>query len=165
MNKELDNLNEWFRSNKLSLNVDKTKCTFFHKKSKSDDIPLKLPDLCINNINICREKSMKFLGVLLDDHLTWTNHINLIENKISKNIGILYKAKNLLNQSSLKHIYFSFIHSYINYATITWSSTYPSRLKRIHSIQKHGSRIIFNKRKHETARPLLKSIGALNTHA
>ena len=56
--------------------------------------------------------AIKFLGIIIDENLTWTNHISTIENKISKNIGILYKAKFLLNQTCLKHIYFAFIHSY-----------------------------------------------------
>ena len=50
-----------------------------------------------------------------DEYLTWKNHIELIENKTSKNIALFYKAKFLLSQNILKSIYFSFIHSYINY--------------------------------------------------
>ena len=57
----------------------------------------------------------KFLGVIVDESLTWKAHISTIENKISKNLGILYKAKYLLNRACLKHIYFSFIHSYLRW--------------------------------------------------
>ena len=106
--KELNKIHEWFKANKLSLNNGKTKYMFFHKLKITDDIPLKLPELVLNNKNIKREYSMKFLGVLLDDCLTWKNHIQMIENKISKNVGILYRSKFLLNQKSLTSIYFSF---------------------------------------------------------
>ena len=58
--------------------------------SKKDDIPLRLPKLIISNYEIQREESIKFLGVLLDQHLTWKEHIKLTENKIAKNIGMLY---------------------------------------------------------------------------
>ena len=44
--------------------------------------------------------------------------IRTVENKIAKNIGLLYRAKQLLNTSSLKNIYFSYIHTYLNYANI-----------------------------------------------
>ena len=48
-----------------------------------------------------REESIKFLGVLLDEHLTWEEHIKLTENKIAKSIGILYKARTYLDKRAL----------------------------------------------------------------
>ena len=93
VNDELQKINEWFISNKLSLNVKKKKkkekYSFFHKPSKKDDIPLVLPKLNINNSEIAQTESIKFLGVLLDENLSWKTLIKYIENKISKNIGIL----------------------------------------------------------------------------
>ena len=113
VNNQLKNIHEWFKANKLSLNIYKTKYSFFHSVRKKNDIPLRLPQLCINHTEIKRESSIKFLGVLLDENLTWKPHIETIKRKISKNIGIIYKARYALNKSSLKQIYFSFIHSYI----------------------------------------------------
>ena len=52
VNNELVNIKDWFTSKKLSLNVEKTNDTFFHKPSKNDDIPLRLPKLIINNYEI-----------------------------------------------------------------------------------------------------------------
>ena len=98
VNNELVNIKDWFNANKLSLNLEKTKYSFFHKPSKKDDIPLRLPKLIINNYEIQREESIKFLGVLLDQHLTWKEHIQLAENKIVKNISILYKARPYLDK-------------------------------------------------------------------
>ena len=110
VNEELTHVNEWFKVNKLSLNSSKTKYTFFNKPKISDDIPLKLPMLYINGSEIKREYQLKFLGVILDENMTWKKHIELIENKISKNIGIMYKVKLLLNQNCLK-IYIFLIYS------------------------------------------------------
>ena len=131
VNEELQKLSSWFQANRLSLNIIKTKYTFFHRLSQNDNIPLVLPGLSINGTDIKRESSIKFLGVLLDENLTWKNHIHAIENKISKNIGILFKAKFILNQKCLKSIYFSFIHCYLNYANIAWASTKVSLEKFI----------------------------------
>ena len=69
---------------------------FFHKPSISDYIPLKLPPLYINNKIIKRSEHIRFLGIILDENLTWKKHINTIESKIAKNIGALYRAKFLL---------------------------------------------------------------------
>ena len=82
VNDELQKINEWFSSNKLSLNVKKPKCSFFHRPSKKDDIPLVLPKLNINNREIARTESIKFIGVLLDENLSWKTYIKYIENKI-----------------------------------------------------------------------------------
>ena len=73
---------------------------------------------------------LNFLEFLIDENLTWKPHIQYIENKISKNIGLLYKAKFLLNQKSLKSIYFSFIHSYLNYANVAWGNTHQTKLRK-----------------------------------
>ena len=74
----------------------------------------------------------------------------------------MYRARNFLNKSCLKQIYFSFIHSYINYANIAWSSTHKSKLLPLLRQQKHASRIISFKTKDTHARPLMKDIKILN---
>ena len=85
--------------------MEKTKYSFFHKPSKKDDIPLRLPKLIINNYEIQREESIKFLAVLLDQHLTWKEYIKLTEIIIAKNIGILYKARPCLDKRTLLRFY------------------------------------------------------------
>ena len=88
VNRELIKINEWFQANKLSLNTTKTKYTIFAKSSIINQLPLKLPLLKINNTDVKRAYSSKFLGVILDEHLTWKDHIKLVENKVSKTLGI-----------------------------------------------------------------------------
>ena len=131
MNEELVTIQNWFNANKLSLNADKTKYSFFNPLSYADKIPLRLPELKIGNTVIKREENMKFLGVLLDENMTWRRHIECIESKISKNLGILYKARYVLNLTCTKQLYFSFIHSYLNYGNIAWGSTNKSKLNVI----------------------------------
>ena len=105
---------------------------------------------------------MKFLGVYLDENLTWNYHIQMIENKVAKSIGILYRARKHLNRHCLKKIYFSFIHCYINYSNIAWASTHKSKLMNLYRQQKHASRIILGKDKFSHAKPLLKKLNVLN---
>ena len=80
VNNELKNIHEWFKANKLSLNADKTKYVFFHKTRRSDYLSLQLPILYIDAYKIKRVYFTKFLGVMLDENLTWKKHIELIEN-------------------------------------------------------------------------------------
>ena len=63
------------------------------------------------------------MWVLLDENLSWKEHIKYNENKIAKNLGLLFKAKHYLNKRSLLVLYYSFIHTYINYGNIAWRST------------------------------------------
>ena len=101
---------------------------------------------------------------MLDENVNWQEHIRTAENKIAKNIGLLYRAKYLLNESSLKCMYFVYIHSYLNYANITWASSYRTKLKAIYLLQKCTVRIVFNENNMTHSRPLLRSLNALNIY-
>ena len=82
-----------------------------------------LPKLFNNNQEIKRQSSITFLDILLDGNLSWKEHLKLTENVIVKNIGLMHRAKTNLNKDSLLALYFSYIHSYINYASFVWRST------------------------------------------
>ena len=76
-NIELEKTSEWFQANRLSLNEGKTRFTLFHKLQDRDNLPLQLPSLNINNYKIKGSISIKFLGVKIDEHLNWKDHINI----------------------------------------------------------------------------------------
>src|SRR5688572_11698737 len=88
-NEELALANDWFKANKLSLNISKTNFIIFRSNNKiippSDNV-LKIDDIIIPQVT-----SSKFLGVHIDQHLKWNRptHILEITKKISKNIGII----------------------------------------------------------------------------
>ena len=156
VNAELQKISQWFRANKLSLNVKKRNYTLFHKCSLKDKMPLKLPELKIGNNIIEKATSIKFLGVMIDENISWRDHIKTVENKLSKNIGLLYQAKQFLDENSLKTLYFSYMHSYLNYANIAWASTHFTKLKTISYKQKQATRIVFNENRLCHSRPLLR---------
>ena len=122
-NLQLERINQWFISNKLSPNVSKVKYSFFHKPNKRDCIPLLLPKL-----NVMRSECLKSLGVLLDENICWKEHIKYIESEIAKNIGLLCQAKPYVDKPSFLSLYHSYIHSYINYGNIGEGSTTRTNL-------------------------------------
>ena len=128
-NLELNKVFRWFNANTLSLNKDKTKYIFFHNACEKDSIPLKLPSLFINDREIKRITSIKYLGVLTDEHLTWKEHITVFENKVLNNLDLLYRARRVTDSTTLKNLYFSFMHSCLNYGNIVWASTNTTKLK------------------------------------
>ena len=99
--------------------------------------------LAINGKVIERTTSITFLGNLLNEHLSWKNHISVAENKVWKNVGILYKAKNIFSKSGLKTLFFSFAHSYLNYGNIAWRSTTQTKLKKLASKQRLAIRAVY----------------------
>ena len=119
-------------------------------------------NICNNQIQ--RSESIKVLGVFIDENLTWKEHIKYIQNKIAKNIGIIFRSKPYLNKKCLVPLYYSYIHSYIPYANIAWRNTYLSNLKKISGQQNHSVRIIYNKMKYESVRELLRSLKILNVY-
>ena len=129
-----------------------------------DSLPSQLPTTTFNNVEIKREKSNKFLGVIIDENLTWENHIEVVENKLSKNIGVIYRTSYLLDFKNLWKIYFSFIHIYNSYANIAWDGTFKTKLHGIPKKQKHAARITFHENRLDHARPLLKEMKALNVY-
>ena len=86
---------DWFNANKLSRNEGKTKYTFFHRHRNRNDIPLKLPPLFVNKKEINRASSIKFFGAIFDESINWNEYLNTAENKVFKNIGIHFKAKEI----------------------------------------------------------------------
>ena len=164
VNCELQKICEWFRENKLSLNVTKTNYTLFHKSSTKDKLPVKILELKLGNSVIKRKSSVKFLGVMLDENISWKDHIKPIEKKLAKNIGLLYQAKPYLDETSLKTIYFSYIHSYLNYANIAWASTRITKLKPLLYKQKQVVDIVFNEGRLSHSKPLFKTLNALNVY-
>ena len=132
---ELEKTAIWFKANKLSLNESKTKFTLFHKSWDNDNLPLKLLILKINNFGIKRTTSIKFLGKIVDENLTWNDRIHILENMISKNIGLLYRAKSYLDKNTMTILHFSFFHSYLNYGNIAWAK---SKLRKIAGQQRQA---------------------------
>ena len=68
-NEELNEINEWFRANKLSINAGKIKKYIFLKQHDSKKIPQKLPMLVLNNTTLKRVNCIKFLGVILGENI------------------------------------------------------------------------------------------------
>ena len=116
INTELKKVNTWLELNKLSLNAQKTKLMIFHRKQKQvDEINVQ-----INGTQIERVESFNFLGIMLDENLTWKSHIEMVAKNISKVTGILYRLKNIFPENVLFVLYNSLIVSYINYGLLLW---------------------------------------------
>jgi hypothetical protein len=100
-----------------------------------------------------------FLGVILDETLSWKSHISHVANKISKSIGIIFRPSFYLFDISLRIWYCSIIYPYLEYCNFVWASTYSSNLCRIVLLQKQAIRILNKSEFH--ADPLFKKLNIL----
>ena len=150
---ELDNVSDWLKVNKLSLNKTKTKMMVFHKPQRKIIIPeIKIDGTIINCVD-----DFNLLGVTLDKHLTWKSHINKVSNKIARTIGILNRLKLFLPQSAKCMIYNSLILSHINYGILLWGY----QCDRITKLQKKAVRKVTNSKYNAHTDPLFKSLNLL----
>ena len=113
INTELNKLAQWIRANKLSLNLQKTKYMIFSNTIETlpsqiifDGTPLE----CVSEI--------KFLGITVDNKLSWKSHVLNICKTVSRNIGIINKLKLFLTVTSLLMLYSSLILPYFNYGIL-----------------------------------------------
>ena len=118
----------------------------------------------IGNYNTERKSSIKLLGVMLDEHISWIDPVRTVENKIAKNVVLLYRVSQFLNEDSFKTVYFAYIHSYLKYGNIAWASMYVTKLKRVYLKQKHAVCIVFNKDKLTHSKHLFENFNALNVY-
>ena len=115
---ELCKLSIWLRSNKLSLNINKTFYLLFHRaRIKPVKISMEMNGSIINRVN-----SIKYLGVIIDNKLNWIEHIADVKNKTSKGVGILFRTRHLLCRKSLINLYYSFVYHYLIYCMEAWGS-------------------------------------------
>ena len=134
----------------------------FHLLSKRQLLPQTLPNLLIENVLLKREHVTKFLGVFINENLSWKQHIDIVSNKISKSIDILYKSRDILSKQCLKQLCISFIHDYLNSINTAWASTSKSKLELLYRSQKHATRVIYHKDWYTHASPLLNDMKTLN---
>ena len=92
---------------------------------------------------------------MLDESMSWIDHIKTIK-RVAKNIGLLYHAKPYLDETSLKTIYFSYIHSYLNHANIAWASTNIIKFKPLVYKPKQVVCIVFIEGRLSHSKPLFK---------
>ena len=157
MNSELINITNWLKANKLSLNIKKSKYMIIASGKKQT-----LTSSIILDGNLLEEtNSFKYLGVYVDNRLTWSDHIKVICKKIAKNIGIMSKLRHYLDLDSLRKVYFSLIYPYLQYGIVTWGNTYESRLNQLHVLNNKVLRIITFSDFKAHAPPIYKSLGIL----
>ena len=146
------------QSNKLSLNISKTTYMLFsnRKKIMNETIHLMIEENIIDRVREC-----KFLDTIMDEDLPWKPHINLITNKITKNIWIMFKVGQFLTKETTKALYYTLVYPYIHYCNVIWANNYPTRLSRIEIFQKRAVRAIAEIQYRESTHHVFKELNII----
>ena len=129
----------------------------FHRKQKK----IKDINISIDNVQIERVNTFNFLGIMLDESLTWIDHTNMVANKISRVTGVLHRLKNIFPKEILLTLYNTLILSYINYGLLVWGV----KSSRIDVPQKKAIRLVTNSSYFAHTTPLFLAEGLLKISA
>ena len=156
INDELVKVYRWLCVNKLSINTKKTKFMVFHfPQYPTQNLPPLT--LSIDNQPIQQTDTFNFLGVTIDETVSWRPHINNIGNKISKAVGIMKKLRSFLPQSILLSLYNSLVLPHIYYGILVWGFNVP----RLFKLQKKAVRVLSSSKYNAHTDPLFKQYGIL----
>ena len=158
LNSELNKIAIWLKANKLYMNVSKTQYMIFSgRKNQNHSVKLRIE----GNQLTCVNKS-KFLGVVIDNKLSWKDHVSHVKNKVSKGIGIIAKAKPLLCKKSLLSLYYSFVYPHLSYCNHIWGKATSNCLNELIVKQKMAVRIISGVAPRSSTAPLFENLKILN---
>ena len=94
-------------------------------------------------ISLERKNYVKYLGVLIDETLSWKYHIVHLASKISKTIGIIARLRHFVPLATLHHIYISLIQPYLLYGIVAWGRATNTHRNKILLLQKRALRLMY----------------------
>ena len=130
VNFDLKTLTDRFNANQLSVNPSKAKSILFKRSGYVNDIN---DCLCIETEPIELVQVTKFLGLYIDEHLTWQHHIDHCKTKASCGVYAINMCKHILSDKTLKMLYYSLVHPYIIYGIRLWGNAYQKHIKKTRS--------------------------------
>jgi hypothetical protein len=117
--------------------------------------------LNIGNDVIERKHFIKFLGIYIDEHLKWHEHINVCKSKLTSSLYAINKVKNIVPVNCLKTLYYSLVYPHITYGIILWGSTYNIHVNKLYVMQKRIIRTMLRTDYNEHSHPLFHQLQLL----
>lgn len=138
----LDQVSSWLRVNKIKVNPSKSSFVIF---SRTSNYYPWIQEVSYLEGKVKRDQCVRYLGIMLDETLSFRKHVEKVSGILCRNLGILRKLKHVLPPSVLRTLYFSIIHPHILYCSSIWLSTFPSITNRVRVIQNNGIRVLTGK--------------------
>lgn len=158
VNIELQKVNLWLLSNKLKLNTQKTNYMLVHRQKTPQKISIE-----INSTKIEEKEQVNYLGVIIDNHLTWKPQIKSVKSKISKCTWALTKLRPYANVDTLKLVYYALAHPHLQYCIGSWGGACGA-LDSLLVKQKLLARTILKQPYRSPSAPLFSALELLKFH-
>ena len=139
----LEHVYKWFKLNKLSLSLSKSAFLLFHGKNKDPKYNIKRIE--VNGHDIKRMNSVKYIGLHLDEKLSWDFHINELCKSLTKYFSVFYNMRNMVNIRLARTVYFTCIHSRIKYGIELYGSADTNKIDKVQTIQNKLMKILLKK--------------------
>lgn len=139
INDDMKLLVDWLRTNKLSINESKTELLIF--RSTNCKVPKDFY-ITINDCKVFPQKFVKYVGIFLDEHLTWKKQISSLCIKLSKSVGAISKLRHFTSTKVCVSIYYALFFSHLSYGCLVWQYAHDSLIERICVLQRKVIRII-----------------------
>ena len=156
VNYDLFSLHKWLTANKISLNEGKTELIYFRKSGSSPTLNIKL-----HGKTLTPSKSVKYLGIYLDEYLSGTTQCTELIKKLNRANGMLAKARHYVPELELKNIYHAIFSSHITYGSQIWTPKLLSVGDKITRLQKAAMRIMTFSEFKSHSEPLFKKLQIL----
>lgn len=137
VNEELQKVHHWFICNRLCLNVSKTSYQLYTNKTLYSK-----PHVRIDGASVDRVKVVRFLGMMVDEDLTFKDHIDYVCQKFSIAVGFMHRGKGIFEKSQLVSLYNALALPHLNYCSMVGAINYPTPLNRVFRLQKRAARVI-----------------------
>lgn len=148
----LQQFDHWCSQNRLIVNHNKTVCIKFTAKKQLDNTNY---NIIVGQHQIQPQIKTKFLGITLDENLSWSEHMHQLCNKLNRSCFAISILKGDLDQDSLMDVYYAMVYSNLAYNIIVWGQC--TDIQRVFIIQKRIIRIIFNLKFRESCRDTFKN--------
>ena len=135
INSELEKVCQWLVANRIKINVNKSKYVLFNYRRD-----VQLPHVTIGNELIERVDNVKFLGVYIDEKLSFCKHVKHLSLNLSRTLGMLNRIKFFMPLDVMKAVYCSMFHSYLDYNIEAWYATSGNVRNQINILRKKAIR-------------------------
>lgn len=158
VNRDLALLVHWLRANKISLNTSKTEIVLFRTTRK---IITKHLNFRLSGQKLNLSSKTKYLGIILDEHLSWDPQIHDLTAKLSRSVGFLSKLRHFVDYKTLISVYFALFDSHINYCLQAIGYITQASFDKLEVLQNKALRLIHFKPARHSSRPLFIRSGIL----
>lgn len=142
INQELKEISNWFKANKLSINTSKTNYMILGTSHMVSNVNLQNIEIILDETSLNRVKHTKFLGLIIDECLSWKNQIDCVAKTIARNIGVMNKLKHFIPKRILHTLYCTLVMPYLNYGILIWGDSCKLYLDKLTKLQKWAIRTV-----------------------